>query len=253
MDTAIKVHLKWTIVGGGKVLDGGFRHGEAKLLSVVRASSITCNGQPLPSCYGHCSLPTESTLGVSTTKTPLLSLLIIAALALACGAPPAAEEPAAEESSSAAVAVREAALARLSALEGKYVGLAEAVPQDKYTWSPGEGVRSVSELFLHVASANYRLPNMIGTPPPEGMNFEEYEKSTTDQAEIVAALKASFPHSRKAYENVADGDLENAVKVFGRDSTNAGALITFNGHLSEYLGQGIAYARVNGVVPPWNQ
>ena len=188
------------------------------------------------------------------TKTPLLSLLIIAALALACGAPPAAEEPAAEESSSSsAVAVREAALARLSALEGKYVGLAEAVPQDKYTWRPGEGVRSVSELFLHVTSANYRLPNVIGTPPPEDMNFEEYEKSTTDQAEIVAALKASFAHTRKAYENVADADLENAVKVFGRDSTNAGALITFNGHLSEHLGQGIAYARVNGVVPPWNK
>jgi len=187
------------------------------------------------------------------TKTPLLSLLIIAALTLACGAPPAAEEPAAEESSSAAVAVREAALARLSSLEGKYVGLAEAIPQDKYTWSPGEGVRSVSELLLHVTSANYRLPNMIGTPRPEGMNFEEYEKSTTDQAEIVAALKASFAHTRKAYENVADGDLENAVKVFGRDSTNAGALITFNGHLSEHLGQGIAYARVNGVVPPWNK
>lgn len=187
------------------------------------------------------------------TKTPLLSLLIIAALALACGAPPAAEEPVAEESSSAAVAVREAALARLSSLEEKYVGLAEAIPQDKYTWSPGEGVRSVSELLLHVTSANYRLPNMIGTPPPADMNFEEYEKSTTDQAEIVAALKASFAHTRKAYENVADDDLENAVKVFGRDSTNAGALITFNGHLSEHLGQGIAYARVNGVVPPWNQ
>ena len=187
-------------------------------------------------------------------KTPFLTLLIIATLALACGPQPAAEAPAAEEqSSSAAVAVREGALARLSTLEEKYVGLAEAIPQDKYTWRPGEGVRSVSELMLHVTSANYRLPNMIGTPPPGDMSFEEYEKSTTDQAEIVAALKASFAHTRKAYENVADGDLENAVKVFGRDSTNAGALITFNGHLSEHLGQAIAYARVNGVVPPWNQ
>lgn len=85
------------------------------------------------------------------------------------------------------------------------------------------------------------------------MNFEGYEKSTTDQAEIVAALKASFAHTREALENVADADLEKPVKVFGRDSTNAGAMITFNGHLSEHLGQAIAYARVNGVVPPWNK
>ena len=188
------------------------------------------------------------------TKTPLMSILIIAALLSACGPQPAAEQPASEESSSsAASAVRDGALARLATLEEKYVGLAETIPQGKYTWRPGEGVRSVSETFLHVASANYRLPRMIGMPPPDGMDFEGYEKSTTDQAEIVAALKASFAHTRKALENVADGDLENAVKVFGRDSTNAGAMITFNGHLSEHLGQSIAYARVNGVVPPWNQ
>ncbi|MDA1312824.1 MAG: DinB family protein [Acidobacteria bacterium] len=189
------------------------------------------------------------------TKTPILSILIVTALAVACGPQPAAEQPAAEQAaaSSAALAVRDGALARLSGLEEKYVGLAEAMPQAKYTWRPGEGVRSVSELFLHVVSANYRLPNMIGTPPPDGMNFEGYEKSTTDQAEIVAALKASFAHTRKALENVAAADLEKAVKVFGRESTNAGAMITFNGHLSEHLGQAIAYARVNGVVPPWNK
>jgi uncharacterized damage-inducible protein DinB len=188
-------------------------------------------------------------------KTGLFCILTMAALALACGPQPAAEEaaPAEAAASSAALAVREGALARLATLEERYVGLAEAIPEAKYTWRPGEGVRSVSELLLHVASANYRLPNMIGTPPPDGMNFEGYEKSTTKQAEIVAALKASFAHFRKALENVADADLEKPVKVFGRESTNAGAMITFNGHLSEHLGQGIAYARVNGVVPPWSE
>ena len=188
------------------------------------------------------------------TKSLLLRLLIIAALAWACGPQPAAEESAGEESSSSsAAAVRDGALARLSTLEEKIVGLAEAIPEDKYTWRPGEGVRSVSEAFLHVASANYRLPNMIGTPPPEGMDFTDYDKSTSDKAEVIEALKASFAHYRKAAESIPEADLENAVKVFGRDSTNAGALITFNGHLSEHLGQSIAYARTNGVVPPWNQ
>ena len=187
------------------------------------------------------------------TKTLLLRLLIIAALAWACGPQPTAEESAGEETSSSIAVVRDGSLARLSTLEEKIVGLAEAIPEDKYSWRPGEGVRSVSETFLHVASANYRLPNMIGTPPPEGMDFTDYDTSTTDKAEVVAALKASFAHYREAAESIAEADLENAVKVFGRDSTNAGALITFNGHLSEHLGQSIAYARSNGVVPPWNQ
>ena len=132
------------------------------------------------------------------TKTLLLRLLIIAALSWACGPQPAAEESAGEESATSIAAVRDGALARLSTLEEKIVGLAEAIPEGKYTWRPGEGVRSVSEAFLHVASANYRLPNMIGTPPPEGMDFTDYDKSTTDKAEVIAAMKASFAHYRKA-------------------------------------------------------
>jgi len=188
------------------------------------------------------------------TKTRFFSTLILASLTLACASQPAPDESAAAPAaSSAAVAVRDGALARIATLEEKFVGLAEAMPQDKYKWRPGEGVRSVSETFLHVASANYRLPNTIGTPPPDGMDFEGYEKSTTDQAEIVAALKASFAHYRKAVESVSDADLEKPVKVFGRDSTNMAAMITFDGHLSEHLGQSIAYARVNGVVPPWSR
>ena len=105
------------------------------------------------------------------TKTLLLRLLIIAALAWACDPQPTAEESAGEETSSSIAVVRDGALARLSTLEEKIVGLAEAIPEDKYTWRPGEGVRSVSEAFLHIASVNYRLPNMIGSPPPEGMDF----------------------------------------------------------------------------------
>ncbi len=149
--------------------------------------------------------------------------------------------------------VREDVLGRLNTLETKFVGLAEALPQDKYTWRPGDGVRSVSEVFLHVASANYRLPGMIGTPTPQGIDARGMEKSTYDQAKVVSTMKASFAHVRQAVEKLSGDDLEKATKMFGRDSNYRSVLLLMTGHLSEHLGQSIAYARVNGVVPPWNR
>ena len=141
--------------------------------------------------------------------------------------------------------------ARVKALEQKFVSLAEAMPQSAYSWRPMDGVRSVSELFLHVAGANFRLVNMLGGQPPAGMDFKDWETSTTDKAQIVAKLKDSFAHLNKVIDGIDASKADEAVKVFGRDSTRRGALWTITEHLSEHLGQGIAYARSNKVVPPW--
>jgi uncharacterized damage-inducible protein DinB len=141
--------------------------------------------------------------------------------------------------------------ARVKALEGKFVGLAEAMPQSAYSWRPMDGVRSVSELFLHVAGANYRLVGMLGGKPPEGMSFDGWETSTADKAAIVAKLKDSFAHLQKVIAAIDPSKADQPMKVFGQDSTNRGALWTITEHLSEHLGQGIAYARSNKVVPPW--
>ena len=107
------------------------------------------------------------------------------------------------------------ALKRLDAIEKKIVDLAGAVPADKYTWRPGEDVRSVSEVYLHIAAANYGIPGSIGTPPPEGFSFGGYDKQTTDKAEILPKVKASFAHLRGAIEKLAVGDADKAVKLFG--------------------------------------
>ncbi len=141
--------------------------------------------------------------------------------------------------------------ARVKALERKFVGLAEAMPQSAYKYRPMEGVRSVSELFLHVAGANFRLVGMLGGKPPADMDFEDWEKSTTNKEEIVAKLKQSFAHLSKVIANIDASKADAPRKVFGRDSTNRGALWTITEHLSEHLGQSIAYARSNKVVPPW--
>jgi hypothetical protein len=83
---------------------------------------------------------------------------------------------------------REEALNRIATLEKKFVGASEAMPADKYTWRPAEGVRSVSELFLHVAGANFGLPaSILGMPAPTGFQGQGYDKSTTDKAQSEEA------------------------------------------------------------------
>jgi uncharacterized damage-inducible protein DinB len=149
---------------------------------------------------------------------------------------------------------REEALNRIGALEKKFVTLSEAVPTDKYTWRPAEGVRSVSELFLHVAGANFGLPaRILGMPAPAGFEGKGYDKSTTDKAQIVKAVKESFAHFRASIEKLEAADAEKMVKVFGGEACTRGAVLFLLEHLSEHLGQSIAYARVNGVTPPWSE
>ena len=147
----------------------------------------------------------------------------------------------------------EEAKARLNSLEGKFTGLAEATPADKFTYRPGEGVRSTSEVFLHVAGANYFVARAFGTAPPEGLDLRGLQTSTTDKKEIQDRLKMSFDHLAGAIGKVGAGDAEKAMKLFGSDTTTRGALWGAIGHLSEHLGQSIAYARASGVVPPWSE
>ena len=142
-------------------------------------------------------------------------------------------------------------MAEVMVQEDKFVRLAEAIPADKYTWRPGEGVRSVAEVFLHVAGANYALYKNVGTTPPAGIELKDFDKSTTDKAKIVATLKDSFAHAKKAIAAVPDADLDKSMDWFGGKITERGFLLFTVRHAAEHLGQSISYARMNGVVPPW--
>jgi uncharacterized damage-inducible protein DinB len=129
--------------------------------------------------------------------------------------------------------------------------LAEATPASAYTWRPGEGVRSQSEVFLHVASSNYRIPSLWGVAPPEGFKSEGYEQSITGKEEIRAALAQSFEHVKAALKATPDEDFDKPAKIFGNDVTVRWGWLLVVSHAHEHLGQSIAYARTNGVVPPW--
>jgi uncharacterized damage-inducible protein DinB len=142
-------------------------------------------------------------------------------------------------------------MTQIKAAEDKLVQLAEATPESKYSWRPMKGVRSQGEVFLHVAAANFGIPSYMGVTPPEGFKFETYEKSMTKKADIQKALKDSFAHMENALANTSDADMEKQVTLFGMSMTERGAYMMLLSHVHEHLGQSIAYARSNGIVPPW--
>jgi uncharacterized damage-inducible protein DinB len=139
--------------------------------------------------------------------------------------------------------------ANLDEVQEKLVDLANATPAEKFTWRPSGDVRSISEVYMHVAGGNYFLATFLGVPAPK-MNGD-IEKEITTKAGVLAELRRSFEHLRNAVNSVKD--LEKAVKLFGNPTTNRGVLMTMLSHLHEHLGQSIAYARMNGIVPPWSR
>lgn len=145
--------------------------------------------------------------------------------------------------------------------ESKLVKLAKAMPADKYAWRPSKEVRSVSEVLLHVATDNYFIPAMIGVPidASTGIKIEDmktltaFEKQHLSPDATAAALTKSFAHLRKAMMATSADKLPNQVSLFGRKVTMQQLWIMTATHMHEHLGQAIAYARSNGVVPPWSK
>jgi uncharacterized damage-inducible protein DinB len=144
-------------------------------------------------------------------------------------------------------------LANFDDVTKKIVSLAEAVPDDKYTWRPAEGVRSVSEVLVHIAGANFMIPSAVGVKMPAGVIARDSEKKMTAKAEVVPLLRKSVDHTRAALSSALEGDPNRPTKLFGRESTYGGTSLLIISHLHEHLGQLIAYARSVGVAPPWSQ
>jgi uncharacterized damage-inducible protein DinB len=135
----------------------------------------------------------------------------------------------------------------------KIISLAEAIPEEKYAWRPAQGVRSVSEVFMHITGANLFIPTMLGVKMPTGLVTRDSEKTVTNKAEVIPLIRKSVDHSRTAISDALQGDVNKPTKVFGRESTYGGASLLIVSHLHEHLGQLIAYARSVGVTPPWSQ
>jgi uncharacterized damage-inducible protein DinB len=167
------------------------------------------------------------------------------------------DKPAAQAASITAAAPTSGAraefLAEVAFYEQRFGRLAQALPADKYTWRPAEGVRSVGEVYNHIVAANYGLARALGTPPPAGFDPKAIMANAGDKPKTVQALKDSFAYFRQAVLALSDADLDKPLKLFGQQTTYRGAFLMITGHTGEHLGQSIAYARMNGIVPPWTE
>lgn len=132
------------------------------------------------------------------------------------------------------------------------VALAEAIPADKYSWRPAPGVRSISEVFMHIALANFYLLSVTGPPMPSDLKSESMEKTITSKREVIVWLKRSLDAVKNAHATIQPSDLQRRVKISGRDATVDGMYLRIIVHANEHMGQLIAYARMNGIVPPWS-
>ena len=134
----------------------------------------------------------------------------------------------------------------------KLVRLSEAVPESLYTWSPGEGVMSIARVYAHIARYNYLyLERQMGIYAPEGVDWDNFE-SITDKATVREILDVSIEHVRKAVAEMNEADLTREVTLYGRRVPGWAVLFQLVAHMNEHVGQSVAYARMNGIVPPWS-
>ena len=143
------------------------------------------------------------------------------------------------------------ALQDLQVVQKKFVDLANALPADKLTWRPSEDSRSFAEVFLHVSGERYGILSLMGTEPPAGFDGKTYEKSTTDRGRIVEELNKSWDFTQKAINGMTNADFAKLLPKLGPQANAGDVVYILVADAHEHLGQSVAYARENGIVPPW--
>jgi uncharacterized damage-inducible protein DinB len=143
------------------------------------------------------------------------------------------------------------ALVDLEQVHKQFVALAEAIPAEKYSWRPGEGVRSIGEVYLHIAAANHNIPTMMGTAAIPKYTAKDFQSSITDKKQIIDELSDSFLFAIAEIKKMSNADFAKPEKALGPDANAGDVVYILVTHAHEHLGQSIAYARINGVVPPW--
>jgi uncharacterized damage-inducible protein DinB len=146
----------------------------------------------------------------------------------------------------------------LGGLTGKVIALAEAIPAEKYDWRPAPGVGSFKEVLLHIAYGTHLMMNIADGAARDAINKEIADNAKAEQQpmtkeQVIAAVKESIAAYRKALETASAGSLTRDIDFFGTPTTRRGVLAEIDTHIAEHAGQLIAYARMNGIVPPWSR
>jgi len=142
-------------------------------------------------------------------------------------------------------------LVDLQALQKKFVDLATAVPGEKFTWRPSPDSRSFAEVFLHVAGERYQILALMGATPPEGFDGKALEKSTTSKADIIEELNRTEQFAQATITGMSNADFAKLLPKLGPQANAGDVVYILVADAHEHLGQLVAYARENGIVPPW--
>jgi uncharacterized damage-inducible protein DinB len=137
-------------------------------------------------------------------------------------------------------------------VSSQLIALAEATPEEKFSWRPAPGVRSTSEVYMHLVDANFYLLSVTGPKMPADLK-EGMEKTVTSKAEVIDWLKRSLDAVKEAHLAETSKDLQRKVHIADRDATVDGMYLRIIIHANEHMGQLVAYARMTGVVPPWSR
>lgn len=184
------------------------------------------------------------------------SLLLAALAAASLGA--TVETAAQVPNTESAVAIRSGFMADLDTLQSKFLALAEAIPAEKYSWRPAQGVRSIGEAFMHVASEYYIwTPMAYGAPrstviAPGQAGLTKFEAMST-KPDVIKHLKEGFAYTTQQLNKLSEAQITGTQKLFGGDMTIIRTSFIMSGDLHEHLGQLISYARMNGIKPPWSK
>jgi uncharacterized damage-inducible protein DinB len=136
-------------------------------------------------------------------------------------------------------------------VSAQLIALAEATPEKNFAWRPAPGVRSTSEVYMHIVDANFYLLSITGPKMPDDLK-EDAAKTVTSKAEVVRWLKRSLEAVKQAHLKETPEHLARKVRIEGRDSTEDWMYLRIIVHANEHMGQLVAYARMTGVVPPWS-
>jgi len=183
----------------------------------------------------------------------VLSLALLMSIAVQNAAAKPSQQAAAppEDKTAPSYDMKAQAILDMQTMQQKFTTLAEAIPAEKYSYRVAPGVRSINELFLHVAAAGFNFPTLMGAAPFPGFDGKGFEKSTTDKAKIIDWLNKSFTYAIAATQSMSNADFAKLLPKLGPGANEGDVIYLMVVHAHEHLGQAIANARANGIVPPW--
>jgi len=185
-------------------------------------------------------------------KLFLMSVFVLTTMIPAAMAAPAwSSDDAGTDHTAPSYDMKGQALVDLQAVQKKFVDLANALPADKLTWRPTPDSRSFAEVFLHVAGERYGILSLMGAEKPAGFDGKTFEKSTADRAQIVAELNKSWEFTQKTIKGMTNADFAKLLPKLGPQANAGDVVYILVADAHEHLGQSVAYARENGIVPPW--